>query len=123
MQDRRAPFMELCRMKEDCIEMSWNVEYIFYMTGIIPPSRSTEGLAFSPCPRMNARTIQKKKEEEAIPNLFCREVLILPYGFLLSDDPILVEKNSCFVRRNANFVSKERKIRCVLTGEWSGTYS
>jgi hypothetical protein len=40
------------------------------MTGIIPPSRSTQGLAFSPCPRMNARTVQKKKEEEVIPNLF-----------------------------------------------------
>jgi hypothetical protein len=33
MQDRRAPFMELCWMKEDCIEMSWNVESIFYMAG------------------------------------------------------------------------------------------
>jgi len=43
------------------------------MTGILPPSRSTQGLAFSPCPRMNARTVQKKteeEEEEAIPNLF-----------------------------------------------------
>ena len=42
------------------------------MTGIFPPSRSTQGLAFSPCPRMNARTVKKKteeEEEEAIPNL------------------------------------------------------
>ncbi|KAJ6976260.1 hypothetical protein NC653_031946 [Populus alba x Populus x berolinensis] len=72
MQDGGAPFMELCWMKEDCIEMSWNVESIFYMAGIIPPSRSTQGLAFIPCPRMNARTVQKTKEEEAIPNLFCQ---------------------------------------------------
>jgi hypothetical protein len=34
-----------------------------------------------------------------------------------------VEKNSCFVRRNANIVSKEGKIRCVLTDEWRGTFS
>lgn len=145
---------KLCWMKEDCIEMSWNVESIFYMhgryfhkqsifgycfawlywswyaiqflmemmTGIFPPSRSTQGLAFSPCPRMNARMDSSKRRRRrrshSYITCFLRQVLILPHGFLLSDDPVLVEKNSCLVTSNANIMSKERKIRCVLTDEW-----
>jgi len=71
---------------------------------------------------MNAR-FKKRKKKKSFLTCFLRQVLILPYKFLLSDDPILVEKNSCFVRRNANIVSKEGKIRCVLTDEWRGTFS
>ena len=114
---------KLCWMKEDCIEMSWNVESIFYMhgrcfhkqsifgcfawlywpwyaiqflmemmTGILPPSRSTQGLAFSPCPRMNARTVKKKteeEEEEAIPNLVsqARSNLTIRISTLWRSDP------------------------------------
>jgi hypothetical protein len=51
---------------------------------------------------------KKKKKKKPFLTCFLRQDLILPYGFLLSDDPTL----------NANIMSKERKIRCVLTDEW-----